>query len=177
MVVSVIPHEQVHAWQNRHGASPPRWVAEGHATWIQRQITPAFDPIVAAKVNRSTDEKLTAVKEPLKLETWGSPRHKREAIMRQVSPKDRARMQADPNFNPTGAFTFGPDDFESDPAVDAASYPAANAVFEGLAARHGETAVRDWITSLTASPGEVTSQVVAASITRYFGENVRTVLR
>lgn len=176
-VVSVIPHEQVHAWQQRHGASPPRWVSEGHATWIQRRITPAFDPIVAAKVNRSSERKLTAIKEPLKLETWGSVRPKREATMRQVSPEDRARMQADPNFEPTGTFTYGPDDFESDPAVDAASYPAANAVFEKLAARHGETAVRNWVTSLTASRGEVTSQDVATSIMRRFGENVQSLLR
>jgi hypothetical protein len=115
--------------------------AEGHATWIQRQINPAFDPIVAAKVDRSSDRKLQNYKGSFDLERWGSVQPKREAIMRQVSAEDRARMNADPNYNPTGSFTFRPDDFEGDMAADAASYPAANAIFVGLARKYGVSAV------------------------------------
>ncbi len=168
MVVSAIPHEQVHLWQRRLGASLPRWVAEGHATWIQRQITPAFDPIVAAKVNRTSDRKLQNYKGSFDLEQWGSVQPKREAIMRQVSPEDRARMNTDPSYNPTGSFTFRPDDFEGDVAADAAGYPAANAIFVGLARKYGVSAVQSWMTSLSSTSGAISSQAARTSVEHQF---------
>jgi hypothetical protein len=178
MVVSTLPHEQVHSWQKRNGASPPRWIAEGHATWIASRINPAFDPIVAAKTNRSRQNALAAFQGPLNLAQWGSVKPKREAIMRQVSQEDRARMEADPDYHPTGTFTFRPDDFETDMTSNEASYPASSAIFEGLAQRHGEKAVRAWIAELTASRGEIGPEGVAQSIGRHFrGERASEILR
>lgn len=177
MVVSTMPHEQVHDWQTRNGALPPRWIAEGHATWIAFRINPAFDPIVAAKTNRSRQKALAAFEGPLNLAQWGSVKPKREAIMRQVSPEDRARMEADPDYHPTGTFTFKPDDFETDMTINEASYPASSAVFEGLAQRHGEEAMRAWMAELTASKGKIGPEAVAESIDRHFGERVSEILR
>lgn len=177
MVVSTMPHEQVHNWQRRNGGSRPRWIDEGHATWIASRITPAFDPIVAAKTNRSRQNALAAFEGPLNLAQWGSVIPKREAIMRQVSPQDRARMEADPDYHPTGAFTFRPDDFETDMTSNEASYPASSAVFVGLAQKHGEEAVRAWMAELTASQREIGPEVIAESIARHFGERVSEILR
>lgn len=89
--------------------------------------------------------------------------------MRQVSAEDRARMNADPNYNPTGSFTFRPDDFEGDMAADAASYPAANAIFVGLARKYGVSAVQSWMTALSSTSGAITPQAARTSVERQFG--------
>jgi len=99
MVVSTIPHEQVHAYQARAGARLPRWVAEGHATWIGDKIAALLDPAIAQTQHQLRIDDAAKGKGPLNLAQWGSRRPKREAVLRQVSPEDRARMEADPTFN------------------------------------------------------------------------------
>lgn len=176
MVVNVLPHEQVHTYQTRAGAWLPRWVAEGHATWVQGRIAPLLDPGVYETQVRYRETELATSESPLSLAQWGSARPRREAIMRQVSPEDRARMEADPNFLPTGAFRFGPGDLIQDEGNTIARYAAAAAIFDGLEARHGAEAVRRWISDLTSNPGPVTPPMLAESVQRHFGEEVGDLL-
>jgi hypothetical protein len=172
MVVYTLPHEQVHAYQTRAGARLPRWVAEGHASWIGDRIARLLDPAVARSQHQLSTEDAAKGNGPLNLAGWGSPRVKREALLRQVSPEDRARMEADPSFNPTGTFTFKPGDFEDAPANTSGQYLAAKAVFNGLEVRHGAEKVRTWMSELTASSDRITPPALAASIQRHFGENI-----
>lgn len=176
MIVSVIPHEQVHAYQTRSGARPPRWLAEGHASWIQSRIVPQLDPQMDQGTREHRARELASVEGPINLAQWGSVRPKREAIMRQVSAEDRARMQADPNFHPTGAFRFGPDDFETDMSDQTANYAAAAAVFNGLEARHGTAAVQAWIAEISHSSGPITLPALVETVQRHFGESLSDLL-
>lgn len=172
MVVHVIPHEQVHAWQMRGQAILPRWVLEGHARWVQNRIAPFLDPAMArsqAVVQAAEAAKTTG---PVQLAQWGSEQPKREAILRQVSAEDRARMEADPNYFPTGTFTFTADDFEDNAVSIFARYAAAQAVFEGLEHRHGAHAVRNWMAAITGLDGPVSPEVLAASVRKHFNEHL-----
>ena len=176
MVVHTIPHEQVHSWQMRGSSVLPRWVLEGHARWVQDKIVPIFDPAVAISQDRVRTEQVVKADGPLNLAQWGSERPKREAYLRQVSPEDRARMEADPNYYPTGTFTFTTDDFESDASNFVARYAAATAIFTGLERRHGANAVRDWMTEVTSLDGRVSKEALATSIRRHFGEELDNLL-
>lgn len=175
-VVHTIPHEQVHDYQTRAGARPPRWVAEGHASWIQSRIAPLLNPAIARTQHRLRMDDAAKGEGPLNLAQWGSRRPKREALLRQVSPEDRARMEADPTFNPTGMFTFTPEDFEGDISNTSGQYLAAEAIFSGLESRHGAGKVRIWMSELTASSDRITPQSLAESVKRNFGEDVRDLL-
>ena len=170
MLVSTMPHEQVHGWQRRNDTSLPRWLAEGHASWIASKIAPSLDPVVAARVRREDQRSLARVEQPIDLAVWGSVRPKREAILRQVSPEDRARMEADPNYSPSGSFSFTSDDFELDMSNEAASYPLAEAVFEGLEDRHGAAAVHAWMSEITSAAGRLDETTLSTSLARHFDE-------
>lgn len=176
IVVHTIPHEQVHAYQTRAGARPPRWVAEGHANWIQDRVAPLLNPTIARTQHQLRMDDAAQGEGPLNLAQWGSRRPKREALLRQVSPEIRARMEADPTFNPTGMFTFTPEDFEGDISNTSGQYAAAKAVFTGLESRYGADKVRLWITELTASSDRITPQSLAETIKRHFGENIDDLL-
>lgn len=175
-VVNTMPHEQVHAYQARAAARLPRWLAEGHASWIQRLIAAAFDPEVEKDNLHARATAAATSSGSLNLARWGTRRPKREAVMRQVSSEDRARMQADPNFHPVGVFTFRDDDWEGEVVNPSGLYMAATAVFQGLEARHGEEAVRAWMAELTAQNGPVSPTTVAASVQRHFGESIDDLL-
>ena len=176
MVVHTIPHEQVHAYQTRAGARPPRWVAEGHASWIQSRIARLLNPAIARTQHQLRMDDAAKGEGPLNLAQWGSRRPKREALLRQVSPEDRARMEADLTFNPTGMFTFTPEDFEGDTTNTSGQYLAAEAVFSGLESRHGAEKVRTWMSELTASSNRITPPSLAESVKRNFGEDVSDLL-
>jgi len=176
MIVSVIPHEQVHAYQTRSGARPPRWLGEGHASWVQSRIVPQLDPQMDQGTRTHRAAELAGVDGPINLAQWGSARPRREAIMRQVSAEDRARMQADPNFNPSGAFRFGREDFETDMSDPRAHYAAAAAVFDGLESRHGAEAVQAWMAEISAASGPITLLTLVQSIQQRFGEPLNELL-
>lgn len=176
MVVHTIPHEQVHSWQMRGSSILPRWVLEGHARWVQDKIVPMFDPAVAISQGRMRAKQVVKSDGPLNLAQWGSERPKREAYLRQVSPEDRARMEADPSYFPSGTFTFTTDDFETDASNFAARYAAATAIFTGLERRHGANAVRARMTEVTSLDGRVSKDALATSIRRHFGEELDTLL-
>lgn len=178
-LVMTIPHEQVHAYQNRARAFLPRWLAEGHARWIEDRIAPLLDPRRAAAEMAARAPNAARHGGPANLALWGTKRPRREAIMRQVSPADRARMEADPDYNPSGVFTYGPDDFEADSSNELLRYIAASTIVDGLSRRHGEERVRAWLTGLTARPQLWTDdrdQGLARSIGETFGEDLNALL-
>ena len=177
MVVVTMPHEQVHDFQQRSGASPPRWFSEGHATWVGLAITDQLDP-AAARTNRGRlSEDLAQSTTPVNLPEWGSVRPRPEAIMRQVSAEDRARMEADPSYMPSGTFSFTSADLIGDESNMPARYAASLEVFEGLEARHGARAVHDWAREVTAGSDRITPDVLAESVSTHFGERLDDLLR
>lgn len=54
-------------------------------------------------------------------------------------------METDPNFSPSGSFTFTRDDLAADETMASACYAAALLIFEGLEQRHGADQVRKWV--------------------------------
>lgn len=178
MVIKTLPHEQVHDFQSRNGAFAPLWFDEGHATWVGLRITGMLDP-EAARLDR--EERLAELRSadgPVNLAGWGQRIVKRVAILRQVSPEDRARMGSDPNFYPNGgSYTFTMDDFETDESMAGARYAAALLVFEGLELRHGADKVRRWVLDVTSSSGEVTDGQLATSVKTHFGEELSDLLK
>lgn len=176
MVISVIPHEQVHDYQTRAGARMPRWFAEGHAKWVGTKVTEQLNQ-GAADANRATAAVDLATSDAaLDLKTWGSVRPRREAILRQVSEEDRARMETDPTFTPSGTFKFTSDDLIGDESNMQARYAAAWNVFSGLESRHGAAAVRRWVAEVTSTPGMLSDAKLAASILEHFDESMDDLL-
>lgn len=175
-VTQTMPHEQVHGFQSRAGATTPRWFHEGHAVWIAGKINPLIRPDLAAVETRMLEEALAGLVGPPLLRTWGAVRVKPEAIRRQVSPEMRARMDADPSFTPPGPFKFEPGDIESDQSNNQARYAAAGNLFAGLEARHGAEAVQAWVNEMTASEGRVSNTRIRESALRLFGEDIGPLL-
>ena len=175
-VLRVIPHEQVHHFQARDEARTPRWFAEGHANWVEVRVADRLKEGEGQASRAETLAKLGTANGPVNLAAWQMVRPKREAIMRQVSAEDRARMEADPDYTPKGSFTFTMDDLEGDESNMLARYAASLLVFEELEERHGADKVRDWAFEVTAQPGTVTSEMLARSVGRWFGEDLDTLL-
>lgn len=178
MVIKTLPHEQVHNFESRNGSITPLWFSEGHATWAGLRITKMLD-YEAGTLDR--EERLSALRVaegPVNLGSWGQRRVKREAILRQVSPHDRARMESDPKFVPKGgSYTFTMDDFESDESMAGARYAAAMLMFEGLEQRHGANKVRRWVFDVTSTAGAVTDDQLAASVKTHFDEELSELLK
>lgn len=177
-VTYVMPHEQVHAFQRRNRRSLPRWLAEGHAVWIHRNLKNRFDPAIENQQWRLRAERAAQSEGPLRLTEWDQQKIKREAFLRQVSAEERAKMEADPDYQPVGVFTFTDDDFEEEfVANDQARYLASLAILEGLENRHGTAAVRAWIAELTdGEPGRISEETVDASLRTHFGETLEEAL-
>lgn len=176
MVLETMPHEQVHEYQGRNGAELPLWFSEGHASWAGLKITSMLDP-ATSKSNRDktlNDADLDSV--PADLAGWGNRRPKREAMMRQVSPEDRAKMEADPTYIPNVTFQFTLDDFESDESKTLERYAASLLVFEALEARHGADEVRRWVAEITSGSDVVSETMLATSIKAHFGADMAELL-
>lgn len=177
MVIKTLPHEQVHDFQFRNGAIAPLWFDEGHATWVGLRITGMLDAEAARLDREERLAELQSVEGPVNLRGWGQRIVQREAILRQVSPEDRARMETDPDFYPKGgSYTFSMNDFETDESMAGARYAAALLLFEGLEQRHGASKVRRWVLEVTATPGAVTEDQLAGSVATHFGEDLSDLL-
>jgi len=151
-LTAVLPHEQVHHFQYRMQALPPRWFLEGHASWVGLKVSDQIDPAAAAADCRLKAEGAAKSRgRSLNLAGWGSVRPEREPIMRQVSAEDRARMMQDPNFAPSGSFRFTADDLIGDESNIVARYHAATALFERLEREHGAEAVHAFARETTAT--------------------------
>lgn len=176
MIIKILPHEQVHDFQSRNGATAPRWFAEGHATWAGLRITRMLDPEQARVEREGRLAELRSAEGPINLDSWGQLIVTGDAIMRQVSPEDRARMEADPNFTPRGSFTFTKNDLAADETMASARYAAALLVFEGLEQRHGANQVRKWVLDVTSASDEITQDEMAASVKKHFHEDLTELL-
>lgn len=178
LILSTMPHEQMHEYQTRAGAKLPRWFSEGHATWVGLKVLAQLDPAraVAERLKREND--LAASTQPLMLSEWGGLQPRPEAILRQLSPEDRIRFLNDPTFKAGGAFTFGPGDMIGDESNSPARYGAAWKIFLGLEERHGAAAVHAWVSEMTATgtTNRLTSATVAASIQSRFNEDITPLL-
>jgi hypothetical protein len=172
MVLETVPHEQVHDYQARNRTKLPLWVLEGHATWVGHRITTMLDPQVGQSKRNETLSRVNLAAVPARLAEWGDRRPKREAILRQVSPQERAKMDADPAYIPNVPLLFTLEDFESDESRTLERYAASLLVFEGLEERHGAEKVRRWMAELTAVSGTVSREMLAASIMSHFAEDL-----
>ena len=175
MLYVVLPHEQVHAVHSTYGLGLPRWFAEGQATWAGLAVSDRIRPRFAAArraehtANRGTGE--------VGLSSWGSVQPKREAILRQVTPDERTRMQSDPGYAPAGPFTFGPGDFLSDESGMPARYAAALAVFDDLARTPGEERLRAWFRAIWARNESPTTSWLIKSARGMLGRDLTPLVR
>ncbi|MFJ6025724.1 hypothetical protein ACIQC9_14120 [Brevundimonas sp. NPDC092305] len=176
MIVSTMPHEQAHDYQNRATTRRSRWFQEGHATWVGLKVSALISPDHTA-TEIAGHEAALSDGAALRLAEWGGMQVRPEAILRQLSPEDRARKLADPSFNPPGPYRFGPDDVISDENNTSARYAAAWKVFVGLEARHGVDAVRAWVADLTSRSDTVTDAMAIASAKERFGEDITPLLQ
>lgn len=173
MAVVVMPHEQVHAFQQRMGAQTPRWFHEGHAEWISRKVVAILAPAEGRADARKGARALAASTEPVALASWGGMQVKPEAILRQVSREEREKIKADPHYTPAGPFSFGPGDMVSDERNTPARYEAAWRVFASLEAAHGAARVGAWAAGLTAAGGPITPARVQETAQAAFQEDLR----
>ncbi len=172
MTVVVMPHEQVHGFQQRVGAQTPRWFHEGHAVWISRKVIAVLTPAEGRADAFKGARALEASTEPVALARWGGMQVKPEAILRQVSAEEREKIKADPHYTPAGPFSFGPGDMVSDESNTPARYEAAWRVFASLEAAHGAARVESWAIDLTAKDGSVTGARVQETAAAAFGEDL-----
>ena len=174
----VMPHEQIHAFQDQNGYNLPRWLAEGHAVWIELKLADRFDPSVTSRQIEARAQKARESEGPLKLLSWGNRQPKREAFYRQVGAEERAKMDADPSYYPSGVFTFTEEDFDAEyVANDQARYLAAYSIIQGLEDRHGASAVHAWIADLiTSHSAPISNEVLDLSLQSHFRETVDELL-
>jgi hypothetical protein len=156
----VVPHEQVHAVQNSFSPGLPRWFAEGQATWIGLRITSNWRTALAEGERLQLSAAQAASTTGVDLRNWGGLRPKREAIMRQVDPVTRSRMQADSGYFPTGSFAFGPDDIESDESNARARYSASAEIMSYVCDRAGEDGLVAWFRAVWAHRSRDTDQLI-----------------
>jgi hypothetical protein len=177
MAVITMPHEQVHAFQKRAGARIPRWFEEGHAEWVSRKVKARLAPAAGQADARHYAEALAGSSTPVALGQWGGVSVKREAILRQASPADRRKMEADPSFIPPGPYKIGPGDMTGDESNMTARYEAAWQVFAELEGRHGKPKVQAWVGELTAPGGRVTPERINETARLAFHEDLGVQLK
>lgn len=135
-------------------------------------MTRHISPLHADRHAADAHNALTAASAAVDLDRWGGVAVKREAMLRQLSPADRRRAEADPSFVPAGPFSFGPDDLESDEANAPARYQAAWQVFEALAQGSGDAPVRDWVREVTEASGRVAITQLEETAVSNFGRSL-----
>ena len=171
----VVPHEQVHATQDiGHGPMGlARWFAEGQATWAGLQVTDEWRPDLAGEERARRAAELAASKQPLALGQWGGVHPKREAILRQLTPEQRAQFEKNPSsVQLSGTFRFGPDDFLQDESNSPARYGASLALFERIDARAGRAAVLDWFRAVQQAGPKVDSNRIATLVSDATGIDI-----
>lgn len=175
MLTLVIPHEQVHQSQrSQRELLSPRWFHEGHAEWAALKVTDQIRPDLSSAERANLSHEASKLPPSASLISWGGIRPKKEAYERQLSSDDRARLAADPTFQPRGPFTFGPDDLIQDNSNEKGRYGAALSLFERLEREHGKDAVLGWVRLVLDS--EDNAQIVPLA-TRVFGEDISDSLK
>jgi hypothetical protein len=140
-----LPHEQVHAIQHALSPGLPRWFSEGMAEWAGLHVTNRFAPELAEGRRARLHAAFESLGENLNLSGWGGVTVRREAILRQVTPDQRARMESDPSYMPPGPFRFGPEDMISDEANTPARYGGSLALFEMIERTVGREDMHAWL--------------------------------
>lgn len=151
MLYRVLPHEQVHATQRggEPGSGLPRWYAEGQATWAGLQVTSRWRPELAREERNTLASAMAETGPSVALSHWGGIQPKPEAILRQLTPEQRAQFMKDPSsVSLSGPFSFGPDDLVSDESNTQARYAASLALFERIDAAAGRNATQAWFKSV-----------------------------
>ena len=143
-----IPHEQTHSVELTFIPSSPRWFSEGLATWVGLMVTEQWNPQLARSMREQYKNERAKLTAPLNLSGWGGVIVKREAILRQVTPEVRARMEKDPTFMPPGPFSFQEGDAISDESNTIARYDGARELFDELDKRAGRKRLRSWLKSV-----------------------------
>jgi hypothetical protein len=170
-----LPHEQVHAIQNSLSEGAPRWFQEGQAEWAGLRITDRLRPSLGTRKRQEDAAAYASL--PRHLASWGSVSVKREAILRQMTPEQRARQARDSTYMPPGPWKFGPEDFVSDESETAARYGAALAVFSEIERARGSSQLVDWYHRLWDESKPLTTEALTASIREHFGVDIAPRLR
>ena len=163
----VLPHEQVHSIQSSFVDKLPRWFAEGQAESVGLRVTERWLPSAALAKRAEITNAFGGTSRHLG--SWGMVRVKPEAIVRQMTPEQRARRDKDPTYMPPGPWTFGPGDMVSDESDVMARYGAALCLFDELRAVAGKRALLAWYQEIWARGGSPTSEQLLASIKSRFG--------
>ena len=170
-----LPHEQVHSLQNSLSDGAPRWFQEGQAEWAGLRVTNRLRPTLAAKKRQEDAAAYAGL--PRRLASWGGVTVKREAILRQMTPEQRARQAVDSTYQPPGPWKFNPSDFVSDESATAARYGAALALFTELERARGSSQLVSWYRQLWSGPKLLTTDSLTASIQEFFGLDIGPRLR
>ncbi len=170
-----LPHEQVHSIQHSLSEGAPRWFQEGQAEWAGLRITDRLRPSLAARKRQEDDVAYAGL--PRRLAGWGGVKVKPEAILRQMTPEQRARQARDSTYMPPGPWKFGPEDFVSDESETAARYGAALAVFSEIERARGSSQLVDWYHRLWDESKPLTTESLTASIREHFGLDIAPRLR
>jgi hypothetical protein len=170
-----LPHEQVHSIQNSLSEGVPRWFQEGQAEWAGLRVTDRLRPSLGTRRRREDAAAYASL--PRHLARWGSVSVKREAILRQMTPEQRAQQAQDSTYMPAGPWRFGPSDFISDESEAAARYGAALALFSELEGARGSNQLVDWYHRLWDEPKPLTTESLTASIRERFGLDIAPRLR
>lgn len=171
----ILPHEQVHSLQNSLSEGAPRWFQEGQAEWAGLRVTDRLRPALAARKRQEDVAAYAGL--PRRLAAWGGVTVKREAILRQMTPEQRARQAVDSTYVPPGPWKFSPSDFVSDESETAARYGAALALFTELERARGSSQLVNWYRRLWDEPRPLTTASLMASIQEHFGLDIRPRLR
>jgi hypothetical protein len=170
-----LPHEQVHSLQNSLTDGAPRWFQEGQAQWAGLRVTDRLRPALAAQKRQEDSAAYAGL--PRRLAAWGGVIVKREAILRQMTAEQRARLAADSTYQPPGPWKFSPSDFISDESATPARYGAALALFTELERARGLSQLVNWYRQLWVEPKLLTTKSLTASVQEYFGLDIGSRLR
>lgn len=171
----VVPHEQVHAIQRSLAGDLPRWFSEGQATWASVPVTDRLHPALG-RVQRA-ELRDAHGNTPRRLSAWGGVIVRREAVLRQLTPEQRARAEQDSSYQPPGPFSFTPSDFMSDESDLLARYGAAFALFTDLEGERGPAALRAWMRELWREPAALTNARLVETARRRLGVDLAPRLR
>jgi hypothetical protein len=179
MLFSTLPHEQVHAVQKVFFDNTPRWFQEGQAAWVGLQVSRRLGvrPGLSEEWRSGAIGAAAAMQTPLNLAGWGGMQVKPEALLRQMSPEDRARKLKDPGFRPTGPFSFKPDDLISDESNTLARYGGALRFFEQVRARYGRRRMDAWIKAVWKEPKQPGTPRLLELARHHLGEDVTEMLK
>lgn len=171
----VLPHEQVHSIQSSMSGGAPRWFQEGQAEWAGLQVTEQWRPQLALARRHETFAAFNG--RLLHLALWGTVKVKPEAILRGMTPEQRARHARDSTYMPPGPYTFGPGDLISDESESMARYGASLALFTKLEHAKGRQSLVEWFEKLWDMPTVLTTHTLTESARVALGVDLGPMLR